>query len=281
MVKIPPEELSWESMAFHHPSFCEYLIDYTRSQIFYISMENAETYIWRLLIKIWQDFRKFSSGLSDWDYVQKWTSYCLQYHSATNSSDNPLILDFDADLFHDIHDAPFSSIQQYGTARLVLEQSRDEVFHMLGQLDLTTICIGFRWWKRKEFVIWLFDIWNTYQVELTSQGLIHEADFQELRFDYSYGCLSPHTLHCKEGSTWQILAGIQEEHEKYILGLQLFQQRQPQLQVLIGGSPGEKFAVFVYEYTEDDLKEQMHRPRHGSWSAEDLGYYILPYHEKV
>jgi hypothetical protein len=50
---------------------------------------------------------------------------------------------------------------------------------------------------------------------------------------------------------------------------------------LIGGCPGRQFAVFEYEYAEDDLKEQLHQPRNGKQKAGDLGYYILPYPDEV
>jgi hypothetical protein len=50
---------------------------------------------------------------------------------------------------------------------------------------------------------------------------------------------------------------------------------------LIGGCPGKQFAVFRYEYTEDDLKEWMHQPQSGRQEAGDLGYYILPYPDEV
>jgi hypothetical protein len=46
---------------------------------------------------------------------------------------------------------------------------------------------------------------------------------------------------------------------------------------LIGGRPGHKFAVFKYEYTEDDLKERLHQPLERKQKAGDLGYYVLEY----
>jgi hypothetical protein len=68
-----------------------------------------------------------------------------------------------------------------------------------------------------------------------------------------------------------------EELEEYISGLQLFQQHRPDLQVLIGGCPGHKFAVFEYEYIEDDLQERLHQPERKKQRAGDLGYYVLLY----
>lgn len=60
MVLIPPEDIPLGSMAFHHASFSEYLIDPTQSQSFHISIEDIETYILKKLINIWQDFKKQS-----------------------------------------------------------------------------------------------------------------------------------------------------------------------------------------------------------------------------
>jgi hypothetical protein len=62
-----------------------------------------------------------------------------------------------------------------------------------------------------------------------------------------------------------------------ISGLQLFQQHEPQLPALIGGSPGKRYAVFAYEYTADDVKEQLHKPESRKLRTGDAGYYILPY----
>jgi hypothetical protein len=62
MIQIPPENTSLGFMGFHHTSFCEYLIDLTRSKKFYISLEDVEAYILKLLINIWQDFKEFLHG---------------------------------------------------------------------------------------------------------------------------------------------------------------------------------------------------------------------------
>jgi hypothetical protein len=63
MIQIPPENASLEFMDFHHTSFCEYLVDHTQSKMFYISLEDVETNIFKLLMNIWQDFKEFSHGV--------------------------------------------------------------------------------------------------------------------------------------------------------------------------------------------------------------------------
>jgi hypothetical protein len=65
------------------------------------------------------------------------------------------------------------------------------------------------------------------------------------------------------------------------MGFKKFQQRQPQVLVLIDGCPGGRFALLAYEYTEEDLKERLHQPERGKQKAGDLGYYIFPYPDQV
>jgi hypothetical protein len=62
MVQMPPEHTPLERVVFSHTSFCEYLLDSTRSKNFYISFEDTRNQIWKLLIDIWQDFKKFYHG---------------------------------------------------------------------------------------------------------------------------------------------------------------------------------------------------------------------------
>jgi hypothetical protein len=59
MVQTSPKNASLEPMAFHHTSVCAYLMDLTRSKKFYISLEDIEAHILKLLINIWQDFKEF------------------------------------------------------------------------------------------------------------------------------------------------------------------------------------------------------------------------------
>jgi hypothetical protein len=63
MVKMPPKDVCLGSMAFNHVSFYEYLVDSTRSKEFYISLEDAKNHILKLLINIFQEFKKFSHGV--------------------------------------------------------------------------------------------------------------------------------------------------------------------------------------------------------------------------
>jgi hypothetical protein len=74
---------------------------------------------------------------------------------------------------------------------------------------------------------------------------------------------------------------LHEELEEYVSGLQVFQRQRPQLQVLIGGCREGRFALFEYEYTEDDLKEKLHQPRERRQSVGDKGYYIFAYPDRV
>jgi hypothetical protein len=97
---------------------------------------------------------------SDGQYVSMWHKYCSQYHSDANPSNDPLVTDFNSDLRYNSHDAAFLSIRKHDSARLESRQSQDYVFHILGQLDFTTICLGFSWSYRHQFVIWLHDIWS-------------------------------------------------------------------------------------------------------------------------
>jgi hypothetical protein len=91
-----------------------------------------------------------------------WHEYCSQYHSATSQSNNSAITEFNFNLKDNIFDAPLLSLRQYGPAELQSSQSQDCVFHLLGQLDLTTI-VWSLWIFRNEFITWLFEIWNVSQ----------------------------------------------------------------------------------------------------------------------
>jgi hypothetical protein len=91
-----------------------------------------------------------------------WHEYCSQYHSAASQSNNSAITEFNNDLSNDVFDAPLLSLRQYGPAELQSSQSQDHVFHLLGQLDLPAI-IWSSWLFRKEFITWLFEIWNVSQ----------------------------------------------------------------------------------------------------------------------
>jgi hypothetical protein len=62
MVQVPPENASLEKVVFSHPSFYEYLVDSARSKTFHISLEDTRNQIWKLLMDIWQDFKKFYDG---------------------------------------------------------------------------------------------------------------------------------------------------------------------------------------------------------------------------
>jgi hypothetical protein len=53
MVLIPPEDQCWNFIGFCHTSFCQYLMDVTRSKKFYVSTD----YILRMLYDMWLDFK--------------------------------------------------------------------------------------------------------------------------------------------------------------------------------------------------------------------------------
>jgi hypothetical protein len=97
---------------------------------------------------------------SDKGYYSIWQEYCSQYHCDAKSSNSPLLSEFNSSLFHDVHDAPFFSIQDYSSAELESKEIQDHVFHILGQLNFTTVSWGFSWYYQPDFVIWLFEIWN-------------------------------------------------------------------------------------------------------------------------
>jgi hypothetical protein len=63
MVQMPPKKFSLGPMTFHHTSFCEYLVDSSRSGKFYISLEDVKDHIHKQFIKIWENFQHFSHGI--------------------------------------------------------------------------------------------------------------------------------------------------------------------------------------------------------------------------
>jgi hypothetical protein len=73
--------------------------------------------------------------------------------------------------------------------------------------------------------------------------------------------------------------------DEYKSGLKYFQQHNPRLPVLICGTQGNRLAVFMYEYDEDDFKE---RPLHAKARSEPnfdkylyQGHYCIPYRDDV
>jgi hypothetical protein len=81
------------------------------------------------------------------------------------------------------------------------------------------------------------------------------------------------------------ISETQKGSGEYISGLKYFQQHSPTLPVLICGIRGNRLAVFMYEYIEDDFKE---RPLHAAISMElnfdkyrYQGHYCIPYSDEV
>jgi hypothetical protein len=175
MIQVPAENASLERVVFSHASFYKYLVDSARSKTFHISLEDTRNQIWKLLIDIWQGFKEFYDGQPGELYnniplynvinssdMSMWDKYCSQYHSAASQSNNSAITQSNLALRDDVFDAPLLSLRQYGPAELQSSQSQDHVFHLLGQLDFTTIYWS-SWFQFNEFITWLFAIWNVSQ----------------------------------------------------------------------------------------------------------------------
>jgi hypothetical protein len=175
MIQMPPENAPLENVVFPHASFYDYLVDSAQSKNFYISLDDTRDQVWKLLIVIWQDFKKLYDGqpgelynnISLYNVINSsdmsmWDEYCSQYHSAASQSNNSAITEFNLNLRHNIYDAPFLLLRKYGPAELQSSQSQDHCFHLLGQLDFTAI-VWSSWAFRNEFITWLFEIWNVSQ----------------------------------------------------------------------------------------------------------------------
>jgi hypothetical protein len=70
-----------------------------------------------------------------------------------------------------------------------------------------------------------------------------------------------------------------------MLGLEYIREHNPNLPVLIVGTPGNRFAVFMYKYSERDSQEcPLHLKMQGGTDFDKYeyhGFYSIPYPDDV
>ncbi|XP_006462769.1 hypothetical protein AGABI2DRAFT_119611 [Agaricus bisporus var. bisporus H97] len=289
VLDIPLDDV-YSQLVFHHASFVEFLEDDTRSKEFYISSEDAWRQINKYCLELWLDFkRQFPQGSSS-GYKDRWSKFASRFHS---SSDASISVDttskFDAALLYYIHGSLLDSLSEMYSAvqaEASQEDNEEQLFDLMRRVDAAVACHGVIY--QRIFVCLWFDVWKTYQAELMNRGIACEIRLGHLQSD-RLEWPREHPTHTWEKSsstqsgseTYKEMPSSPESFNEYMSGLKYLQQRNPTVRVLISGTPGNRFAVFIYEYTEDDdYKEYSLHLRNQSPKFDEYdyhGYYCIPY----
>ncbi|KAF7782955.1 hypothetical protein Agabi119p4_2331 [Agaricus bisporus var. burnettii] len=157
-------------------------------------------------------------------------------------------------------------------------------------MDAATACCGIQVDSYTLVKFWL-EIWKKHRVELTSRGIVSEIRLKQLSLDrLEWPAIHPTDNICILSSRKKLGHHDDQSPRKvcltneYVSGLKYFHQYYPDLQVLICGVLGNRFAIFRHKFTDDDFKEcpfQVIQDYKFVKRRRIYGYYCIPYKDNV